>query len=338
MDRKLIEEIPLRLRKDFVQKDKQAETEGKEYAKKAHTKSKPKSAKAPREESSKKPVSKLRQIVDVGYQKRIDPRFAVECGGDFDGEKFNKDYDFLNDLKKNEILELKKAYRTARREDPEKAARIKTNILRLENQQKSVENSKLFKEVRAELRQQNIERMNQGLKPVYLNNQEMKKYYMEKKLSKMSSSSGNMRPYLNRKMQRWEEKHSDVKVPAVSLNEITSGVHSLFFTLLALVDPNWGGRKTRNRSIAVLFLCFLCGETMSRNSHFHLYPIHLFCADTLLSPKGTMQRASTQRWSLIPCVIMFCGETAKLTPPLRNSSALKKCAGRGHSVVVRGCH
>ncbi|KAI1719356.1 rRNA biogenesis protein RRP36 domain-containing protein [Ditylenchus destructor] len=217
MDRKLIEEIPLRLRKDFVQKEKQAE--GKEYTKKAQTKSKPKSSKAPREQTSKKPVSKLRQIVDVGYQKRLDPRFSAECGGDFDGEKFNKDYDFLNDLKNNEILELKKAHRTARREDPEKAARIKTNILRLENQQKSVENSKLYKEVRAELRQQNIERMNQGLKPLYLNNQEMKKHYMEKKLGKMSSSSGNMRPYLNRKMQRWEEKHSDVKVPSMETLE-----------------------------------------------------------------------------------------------------------------------
>ncbi|KAI1719357.1 hypothetical protein Ddc_08563 [Ditylenchus destructor] len=109
-------------------------------------------------------------------------------------------------------------------------------------------------------------------------------------------------------------------------------------TLLAFLDPNWDGRRTRNRSVAVLFWCFLCGETMSPNLHFHLYPIHLFCADTLWSPKGAMQRASMQRWSLIPCVIMFCGETAKHTSTLRHSGALKKCAGRGHSAVVRGCH
>lgn len=65
---------------------------------------------------------------------------------------------------------MKKAYKTTKRADPQKAERIKLNLLRLENQQKSSENTKMMQDLRAELRKENIERMNKGQKAIYVNN------------------------------------------------------------------------------------------------------------------------------------------------------------------------
>lgn len=65
---------------------------------------------------------------------------------------------------------MKKAFKITKRLDLQKAERIKLNLLRLENQEKSSENTKIMQDLRGELRQENIARMNQGQKPIYVNN------------------------------------------------------------------------------------------------------------------------------------------------------------------------
>lgn len=54
--------------------------------------------------SSKKPVTRFRQVVEVKKSKNFDPRFKSECGGDFDDIKFQQNFSFLNNLRKTEIL------------------------------------------------------------------------------------------------------------------------------------------------------------------------------------------------------------------------------------------
>uniref|UniRef100_A0A915DI79 Autophagy-related protein 9 n=1 Tax=Ditylenchus dipsaci TaxID=166011 RepID=A0A915DI79_9BILA len=153
---------------------------------------------------------RIRSVQENKEKGKFDPRFSADSGGDFDDAKFRKDYSFLNDMKKTEILELRKAYRATRYEDPDKAARIKTNMLRLENQLKSVSDANLMQELRSELRKTNIERMNQGQRPLLLNNKEMKRRFMEKKIGMSTSSNGNVRPYLHRKMERFNEHQQEM--------------------------------------------------------------------------------------------------------------------------------
>lgn len=54
--------------------------------------------------SSKQPVSRFRQVVEIEKPKNFDPRFKHECGGDFDEIKFQQNFNFLDDLRKTEVL------------------------------------------------------------------------------------------------------------------------------------------------------------------------------------------------------------------------------------------
>lgn len=129
----------------------------------------------PREQSSKKPVPRFQHIAGVASTRceRLDPRFSDKCGGAFDEIAFRRDYAFIDELKHNELGMLKKACREAKREGRlNEVARLRTNILRLEHQKRAAEEARLMQETRAELRQTNIERMYQGMKPSYLNNRE----------------------------------------------------------------------------------------------------------------------------------------------------------------------
>ena len=79
---------------------------------------------------------------------------------------------------------MKKAHKEMRRrgfasDDPEiaaaareKAREVKEQLKRLENQVRSAKMEKLEAETRHELRRTNIDRMNQGRRPIYLNNGE----------------------------------------------------------------------------------------------------------------------------------------------------------------------
>uniref|UniRef100_A0A183BYX0 rRNA biogenesis protein RRP36 n=1 Tax=Globodera pallida TaxID=36090 RepID=A0A183BYX0_GLOPA len=89
-------------------------------------------------------------------------------------EIFHQDYAFLDELRQSDIQELKKAHRSAKKAgNAPLADRIHRNLLRLENQQKAETVRQKLEQTRAELRRENIERMNRGERPVYLNNAEL---------------------------------------------------------------------------------------------------------------------------------------------------------------------
>merc|ERR1712059_212703 len=88
----------------------------------------------PREMSAKKTVGRFREVVAVAKVVRRDPRFDPLCG-EFDKEVFKESYKFVNEIKANELTELKKQIREE--EDPERRMSIKYLIQRTENQLRS---------------------------------------------------------------------------------------------------------------------------------------------------------------------------------------------------------
>ncbi|KAL7076334.1 hypothetical protein ACQ4LE_004302 [Meloidogyne hapla] len=140
----------------------------------------------PRVESSTRPPPKFRPIKGLEVRKaknsHFDPRFAASSG-EFDQIAFHRDYSFIEDLRRKDIQELQNAYKQIKREggNPKQIERIKRNLLRLRNQQKDYHDQKLKEDIFAELRQTNIERMNNGEKPIYLNNNELKEKFIERK-------------------------------------------------------------------------------------------------------------------------------------------------------------
>lgn len=72
----------------------------------------------PQEMTSKRPVSKYRQVVPVRKHHAVDPRFSDQYG-QFDEDKFKKAYQFLDSVRQNEkdvvSKELKQAKSKSKR-------------------------------------------------------------------------------------------------------------------------------------------------------------------------------------------------------------------------------
>lgn len=85
----------------------------------------------PREMSSKRPFKMDNNVVAVKKHVARDPRFDPLCG-EFDKTTFTKDYNFINDLRKQEKNQLEKELTTAK--DVDKKKNLKHVIQRLDNQ------------------------------------------------------------------------------------------------------------------------------------------------------------------------------------------------------------
>lgn len=91
----------------------------------------------PREVSSKKQVPLLG--VTKSKSKRIesngprDPRFDSRCG-EFDRTRFKEDYEFVNEIRQKEALELKEQLKQLGKGDSEEKKKVKLLLQRIENQ------------------------------------------------------------------------------------------------------------------------------------------------------------------------------------------------------------
>ncbi|KAI6189675.1 Ribosomal RNA processing protein 36-like protein, protein [Aphelenchoides bicaudatus] len=147
--------------------------------------------KRPREFSTKAPVARASLIISK-KKVRYDPRF--ECG-EFDRVQFNRDYSFIDDMRRDELKQMKKSVR--KEQDPNKAGRMPDET-----------NAEI--EARAELRQQNIKRMNEGSNPIYLNRNQFKSKVMEKRFEKIKAKGG-MKKYLKKRKVKAFKKGLDVE-------------------------------------------------------------------------------------------------------------------------------
>eukprot|EP00947_MAST-08B_sp_MAST-8B-sp1_P004686 g4686.t1 len=109
----------------------------------AAKKTKKKKKSAPMEVSSKKPVSRFREVVKGGKRKHfgkldcsrfvaadVDPRFSDLCGTLRD-DLYSQSYGFISDLKKNEAERIRKELKKTR--DPEAAADLKKELSSRQN-------------------------------------------------------------------------------------------------------------------------------------------------------------------------------------------------------------
>ncbi|KAI6186841.1 RRNA biogenesis protein RRP36 [Aphelenchoides besseyi] len=161
--------------------------------------------KRPREISSKRPI-KHNSLVVVKKKVRYDPRF--ECG-EFDRVQYNRDYAFIDDMRRQELRQLKKAYRKELKEDAERAEQIRESARKLENQLRTADEINAELEAKSEIRQENIKRMNEGKRPIYLNAKQMKTKIMEKRFDKVKAK-GNVKGYLKKRKEKALKKGVNV--------------------------------------------------------------------------------------------------------------------------------
>lgn len=159
----------------------------KSYSKEAQYKRKNKNR--PREESSKKPTSRFREIIPV--QKKIcrDPRFDALCG-EFNEKAFKNSYSFLHDYRKNDCNQLKEELKELEsiqeetldenqlKHHSKQLKKIKFLIQRLDNQIREEEKKRQQIQQEKEKKQEFIESIKRGEKPTFERKCEYYKLYI----------------------------------------------------------------------------------------------------------------------------------------------------------------
>lgn len=127
---------------------------------------------APTEVSSKKAVSRKREVVVVKKREHRDPRFE-SLAGPVDESKFRVAYSFLDGYRENEIKELKDAIKITK--DEESKEKLKRALLSMESKKKAQLRKDKEQEVLDRHKREEKELVKMGKQPFYLKKTEQKK-------------------------------------------------------------------------------------------------------------------------------------------------------------------
>ncbi|KAF1926828.1 DUF947-domain-containing protein [Didymella exigua CBS 183.55] len=128
---------------------------------------------APAVQSSKRMVSRKRQVVDVKKPVFRDPRFENIGGPKPDENTLSKRYSFLNDYKVSEIAELKKAIKKSRNGDEKE--QMRKQLESMESQMKTQQRKDEQQAVVRDHKKKEKELIKEGKTPFYLKKSEQKK-------------------------------------------------------------------------------------------------------------------------------------------------------------------
>ncbi|GMH28879.1 hypothetical protein Nepgr_030722 [Nepenthes gracilis] len=153
----------------------------------------------PVEMSSKRPVSRYREVVQVPKKMIRDPRFESLCGK-LDVEGFKKRYTFLFDeslpAEKRELLKLLKSPN-----DPEVTEKVKGDISWIDKQLKSVSTKHTEAQILNEHKKKEREAAKKGKKPFYLKKSDIRKQRLIEKYNSLKAS-GKLDPFIEKKRKR----------------------------------------------------------------------------------------------------------------------------------------
>lgn len=178
---------------------------------------------APAEQSSKKPVSRYREAVEVNIPKARDPRFDSATGG-VNESQFKKNYAFLNEYKEKEIGTLKEEIKKTKRKSMKGGAGLKRDTQELERALKRMESQKQTQEAKdrsavlvAERKKKERELIKQGKTPYFLKKSEQKKMVLmdrysklrEKELGRVLARKRKHKAAKERKNMPWARRGTD---------------------------------------------------------------------------------------------------------------------------------
>ncbi|KAM7214945.1 protein of unknown function (DUF947) domain containing protein [Rhypophila decipiens] len=133
---------------------------------------------APVEMTSKKPVSRKRDFIEVPKVQARDPRFGPLGQGHgysapIDEAKLRKAYSFLDDYQEDEMRQLREAIKKTK--DPLEKEKLSRALMSMESKKKARERKDKERQLLEEHRKQEKELVKQGKQPFYLKKSEQKK-------------------------------------------------------------------------------------------------------------------------------------------------------------------
>lgn len=140
---------------------------------------------APTEISSKRQVTRKRQVINVPKQIIRDPRFdAIRQRSDNSGNQ-DKAYAFLQDYQRSEIEQLKAAMKSAKSQEDKDV--LRQQMLAMQNRLKAKEAKERERNIVRKHRKQEGEQVQQGKNPYYLKRSEVKQRALVEKFDSMKS-------------------------------------------------------------------------------------------------------------------------------------------------------
>ena len=158
---------------------------------------------APIEISSKKPVSRFREIISLKKQSK-DPRFSSKAGN-FNQSVFTQSYGFIHDLQDSELAQLEK----------EKVKLKNSNLLEpvnkliqsIKSKKEARINASKSMQVKRSWKKDEMERVSQGKKPFYLKKNKLKEMELIQKYKSLKDSGEKtLEKYLEKKKKRKASK------------------------------------------------------------------------------------------------------------------------------------
>ncbi|KAH6782338.1 rRNA biogenesis RRP36-like protein [Perilla frutescens var. hirtella] len=153
----------------------------------------------PMEISSKKPVSRLREVIQVPKKVVRDPRFESLCGN-LDVEGFKKRYNFIyENTFPAEKEELKKQMKKSK--DPEAINELKGRISQIDKELKSAATKRTEKDILAEHKKKEREAAKKGKQPYYLKKSEIRTQKLAEKYKELKES-GKLESFIEKKRRK----------------------------------------------------------------------------------------------------------------------------------------
>lgn len=153
----------------------------------------------PMEVSSKKPISRFREVIQAPKRVIRDPRFESLCGT-LDVEGFKKRYNFLfvDNLpaEKQEIRKLMK-----KTSDPEAINELKNRIAWIDKQLKSSSAKHSDAQILAEHKKKEREAARQGKRPFYLKKSEIRRQRLVEKFNDLKAS-GKLESFIEKRTRK----------------------------------------------------------------------------------------------------------------------------------------
>ena len=145
----------------------------------------------PMEQSSKKPVSRYREVVNIqGVKRRAsrDPRFDAMSGA-YDEARHSKAYQFLEEYREDESAELKAKLKKVRNE--KKRAKLQVELSKIASTSQVHKQKLEAIKRKTELNQVSRDLVRQGHKPFYFKKSDIKKVELAAKYQELKKNGGN---------------------------------------------------------------------------------------------------------------------------------------------------
>ncbi|KAK9775569.1 putative rRNA biogenesis protein RRP36 [Seiridium cardinale] len=163
---------------------------------------------APAEMTSKRPVTRRRQVVEVNKRQARDPRFGPPVGGGAEAEHeqdvVRRNYSFLNTYRDSEMSALRT--RVKKTKDPFEKQRLERELMSMQSRKQAQERKDAARKVIEEHRKQEKELVKQGKNPFYLKKSEQKKRVLVERFQGMKKRQVDKAIVRKRKKETAKER------------------------------------------------------------------------------------------------------------------------------------